>query len=257
MFLFLSLVGLRVNQIYDIDNKTYLIRLQGGGEEKKMLLIESGIRFHTTAFEWPKNVAPSGFSMKLRKHLKNKRLEKLQQLEADRVVDLQFGIGEAAYHVILELYDRGNIILTDYDMTILYILRPHYEGEDIRFAVREKYPSDRAKKIKLLPTEIELRDMIDKSQPGDSLRRVIMSAVDCGPTVIEHILIKHQLENCTIPKRSDASGKDDSNNTTAVSIDNKTNSKRSKNKREIKVVNSREFVPENDMKTLIHALEVC
>lgn len=68
----------------------------------------------------------------MRKHLKNKRLESLKQLGMDRIIDLQFGSGEAAYHVILELYDRGNIILTDYQMTILNILRPHTEGEAIR-----------------------------------------------------------------------------------------------------------------------------
>lgn len=55
---------MRVNNIYDIDSKTYLIRLQRT-EEKAVLLIESGNRFHTTAFEWPKNIAPSGFSMKV------------------------------------------------------------------------------------------------------------------------------------------------------------------------------------------------
>lgn len=58
------LVGMRVNQVYDIDNKTYVIRLQRT-DEKVVLLLESGNRFHTTQFEWPKNVAPSGFTMKV------------------------------------------------------------------------------------------------------------------------------------------------------------------------------------------------
>lgn len=57
---------MRVNQVYDIDNKCYLIRLQRS-EEKSVLLLESGYRFHTTQFEWPKNVAPSGFTMKVSK----------------------------------------------------------------------------------------------------------------------------------------------------------------------------------------------
>lgn len=50
--------------MYDIDNKTYLIKLQRT-EEKSVLLLESGSRIHSTVFEWPKNVAPSGFSMKV------------------------------------------------------------------------------------------------------------------------------------------------------------------------------------------------
>ncbi|KAG8243182.1 hypothetical protein J6590_050293 [Homalodisca vitripennis] len=127
-------IGLRVNQVYDIDQKTYLIKLQS--EEKVVLLIESGCRIHQTAFEWPKNQAPSGFTMKMRKHLKNKRLEVLRQLGMDRIVDMQFGTGEAAYHVILELYDRGNIILTDYELTILNVLRPHVEGDKIKLATK-------------------------------------------------------------------------------------------------------------------------
>lgn len=68
----------------------------------------------------------------MRKHLRNKRLESLTQLGMDRIVDMQFGSGEAAYHVILELYDRGNIVLTDCNMVILNVLRPHTEGEEVR-----------------------------------------------------------------------------------------------------------------------------
>ena len=31
-----------------------------------MLLVESGNRINTTDFEWPKNLMPSGFSMKVK-----------------------------------------------------------------------------------------------------------------------------------------------------------------------------------------------
>lgn len=64
LFYIFRLIGMRVNQIYDIDHRTYLIRLQRS-EEKCVLLLESGNRIHTTNFEWPKNVAPSSFSMKV------------------------------------------------------------------------------------------------------------------------------------------------------------------------------------------------
>ena len=35
----------------------------------------------------------------------------ISQLGIDRIVDLQFGSDEAAYHLIVELYDRVNHIL--------------------------------------------------------------------------------------------------------------------------------------------------
>lgn len=191
------LIGMRVNQIYDIDNKTYLIRFQHG-DQKHVLILESGNRFHTTAFEWPKNVAPSGFTMKLRKHLKNKRLEKLQQLGIDRIVDFQFGSGEAAYHIILELYDRGNLILTDCEFNILNILRPHVEDEEVRFAVREKYPLDRANIEKPALSQENIKEILLKADNGVSLKRLLNYALDYGPSVIEHVLIKQNLINYTI-----------------------------------------------------------
>ncbi len=46
------------------------------------------------------------FEIQLRKHLKSRRLESIEQLGIDRIVDLQFGSGEAAYHLIVELYDK-------------------------------------------------------------------------------------------------------------------------------------------------------
>ncbi|XP_050663996.1 ribosome quality control complex subunit NEMF homolog isoform X1 [Leptidea sinapis] len=186
------LVGMRVNQVYDIDNKTYVIRLQRS-EEKAVLLLESGNRFHTTQFEWPKNVAPSGFTMKLRKHLKNKRLEHISQIGIDRVVDMQFGSGEAAYHVVLELYDRGNIVLTDCNWMILNVLRPHVEGDKIRFAVKEKYPLDRAKTSYKAPNEEELREILSKSRPGDNLKKILNPNLEYGAALIDHVLLENNL----------------------------------------------------------------
>lgn len=45
-------------------------------------------------------------SLKCRKHLKSRRLVHVTQLGVDRIVDFQFGSEAAAYHLIVELYDR-------------------------------------------------------------------------------------------------------------------------------------------------------
>ena len=46
-----------------------------------------------------------------RKHIRSRRLVNISQLGIDRIVDLQFGSDEAAYHLIVELYDRVRIRL--------------------------------------------------------------------------------------------------------------------------------------------------
>jgi len=38
---------MRVNKIYDVDKKTYIIKLQKP-EEKRVLIVESGARIHST-----------------------------------------------------------------------------------------------------------------------------------------------------------------------------------------------------------------
>ncbi|XP_033735846.1 nuclear export mediator factor Nemf-like [Pecten maximus] len=179
--------GMRVVNVYDVDNKTYLIKL-GRPEEKAVILIESGIRIHCTEFDWPKNMAPSGFSMKLRKHIKGRRLEAVTQLGVDRIVNLQFGSGDAAYHVILELYDRGNVVLTDFEFTILNILRPRTDqSQDVRFAVREKYPITSTKTHEV-PTDEKLMELLTAAKEGDSLKKVLVSHLDYGPAIVDHSL---------------------------------------------------------------------
>uniref|UniRef100_A0A5F4W799 Ribosome quality control complex subunit NEMF n=1 Tax=Callithrix jacchus TaxID=9483 RepID=A0A5F4W799_CALJA len=186
-----SLLGMRVNNVYDVDNKTYLIRLQKP-DFKATLLLESGIRIHTTEFEWPKNMMPSSFAMKCRKHLKSRRLVSAKQLGVDRIVDFQFGSDEAAYHLIIELYDRGNIVLTDYEYVILNILRFRTdEADDVKFAVRERYPLDHARAAEPLLTLERLTEIIARAPKGELLKRVLNPLLPYGPALIEHCLIEN------------------------------------------------------------------
>ena len=219
-----KLKGLRVNQVYDVDHRTYLIRfntvttidavedVESGN--KIVLILESGSRIHTTNFQWPKSMTPSGFTMKLRKHLRNKRLEYIKQLGADRIIDLQFGSGEAAYHIILELYDRGNIIITDYEWVILNILRPRTEsGEDsdVKFAVREKYPKHLAKTAGdyKVPDRNEVLRLISSAKAGDNLKKVFVPKLMFGPALIEHCFIEVGLpENAKIRDLNPEAGAD-------------------------------------------------
>ncbi|XP_062061154.1 ribosome quality control complex subunit NEMF [Lepus europaeus] len=186
-----SLLGMRVNNVYDVDNKTYLIRLQKP-DFKATLLLESGIRIHTTEFEWPKNMMPSSFAMKCRKHLKSRRLVSAKQLGVDRIVDFQFGSDEAAYHLIIELYDRGNIILTDYEYLILNILRFRTdEADDVKFAVRERYPLDHARAAEPLLSLERLTEVISSAPKGELLKRVLNPLLPYGPALIEHCLMEN------------------------------------------------------------------
>ena len=134
--------------IYDVSGRLYLLKLSRANR-KEHLLLESGIRLHTTHFIKNQKDLPSGFTMKLRKHLRTKKLENITQLGIDRVVDLTFGKEENAFHILVELYASGNIILTDHTYTILSLLRSHKFEEDARIAVRQVYPFTHAANLTL------------------------------------------------------------------------------------------------------------
>ena len=61
------------------------------------------MRLHASDYSWPKPAHPGGFTMKLRKHLKQRHLDAITQVGIDRIVDLQFGTGEKAYHLVIEM----------------------------------------------------------------------------------------------------------------------------------------------------------
>ncbi|KAH9253387.1 hypothetical protein BASA81_008738 [Batrachochytrium salamandrivorans] len=141
------LSGSWVQNIYttEDDAKTFLFKLTGRGD-KYLLLLESGVRFHPTEFVRDKSEMPSGFAMKLRKHVRGRRLEYCRQVGLDRVVDFAFGKGAQHHHVVLEMYAGGNVILTNEEGVILTLLRPYTseEAEGTRVAVGKKYPFDLA-----------------------------------------------------------------------------------------------------------------
>jgi len=139
-----ELIGRRIINIYDgvSENDSFLIKFDG--ENKQVLVLESGIRFHTTqhASSLQAESMPSPFTSKLRKHLRGLRLERIMQLgNYDRVVNFVFGSGENRCSLILELYARGNLIMTSAKYEILALLRSHeYEKDDVHVQVGRVYP---------------------------------------------------------------------------------------------------------------------
>uniref|UniRef100_A0AC34FTK1 Uncharacterized protein n=1 Tax=Panagrolaimus sp. ES5 TaxID=591445 RepID=A0AC34FTK1_9BILA len=182
-------VNMRVTNVYDIDSRTYLLKLQRP-EQKAIILFESGARIHQTTHDWPKSQLPSQFSMKFRKHINQKRLISIKQLGVDRIVDMQFGEEERACHVIVEIYDRGNIILTDNNYIILNVLRPRTDKDtDVRFSVREKYQIERARQSAYLPSEETIGLFLNHAKKGDILRKALIKHVPFSSALLDHALI--------------------------------------------------------------------
>ena len=113
------LEGLRLTNVYELGPKTFLFKV---GDQ--MVILESGVRIHTTKYSREYSNL-GGFCTKLRKYLKNKRLNSIRQLGGDRRICLVFGEGEYAFNLVVEFYAQGNIILTDNKFKVVCFLRLH------------------------------------------------------------------------------------------------------------------------------------
>ncbi|KEG01418.1 conserved protein, unknown function [Plasmodium vinckei vinckei] len=126
-----TIIGSVVTNIYNISNKIYVLKCSKK-EQKYFLLLEAEKRVHITEWMREKNVMPSGFTMKLRKHLRSRKITNISQLGGDRVVDIQFGYDDNIYHLIVELYIAGNIVLTNNDYKIIFILKSNDDKKKLK-----------------------------------------------------------------------------------------------------------------------------
>ncbi|PIO70120.1 hypothetical protein TELCIR_08035 [Teladorsagia circumcincta] len=112
----------------------------------------------------------------------------------DRIVDLQIDDGDRAVHVIVELYDRGNIVLTDSSYIILNILRPRTDKDnDVRLVVRERYPLPASRSIPQLPSVDEMAKVLRECDPKITLKRAVAQPGLFSGPLIEHALLAEGL----------------------------------------------------------------
>ncbi|KAL4959086.1 putative DUF814 domain protein [Aspergillus stella-maris] len=124
-----ELVGLRVSNIYDLSTRIFLFKV-AKPDNRKQLIVDSGFRTHVTQYSRATATAPSPFVSRLRKCLKSRRITSITQIGTDRIIDFSFSDG--MYHMLLEFFASGNVIITDAEYNIIALLRqvPGGEGYD-------------------------------------------------------------------------------------------------------------------------------
>ncbi|XP_048456043.1 ribosome quality control complex subunit NEMF-like [Rhincodon typus] len=174
-----SFVGMRVNNVYDVDNKTYLIRLQK---------IEMG----WDICDFSAVDGSGGEVNRIDEGAESKGTGVLMILVDISLLNADWYKGQtSAFFVSYHLIEAGNIILTDNEYTILNLLRFRTdEVQDVKFAVRERYPVDNAKGPEP-PLSLErLNEVLANTPKGEQIKKVLNPHLSCGATLIEHCLMK-------------------------------------------------------------------
>ena len=111
-------------------------------------------------------------------------------LGIDRVVDFCFGSGDAAYHLILELYASGNVVLTDANYNVLTLLRSHKDAanSELSLFANRQYPLERCRAwartdpslLQMLAQQPSEQNTIKGSKAKDVLNQVPACFADAG-----------------------------------------------------------------------------
>jgi predicted ribosome quality control (RQC) complex YloA/Tae2 family protein len=110
-----------------------VLRINPKESEQFDLVIVRGQRVYTSKRDRPMPMTPPSFAMVLRKHLKNARLTKVEQVGFDRVLMFRFDTKHGQRSLSVELFRNGNVILMDEnDVIIQPLTHASYSGRTIK-----------------------------------------------------------------------------------------------------------------------------
>ena len=112
----------RVNNIYQLDEKTLIFKLHKIDLPPIRLVVEAGRRLHATLYAQESPASPPPFCMSLRRDLRGAWLVGIEQYEFERIVTITFKTKEGLLKLVVELFGEGNIILTSQENRIMQAL---------------------------------------------------------------------------------------------------------------------------------------
>jgi len=154
-----GLKGYYIDNIYQVGILMLLLKLNMPGKPPQQLLIEAGRRINTTRYVVEKPRRPSAFSSALRKYLLNGRIQGVEQPGFERIVKIRTQTSKEEFTLIVELFGKGNMILTDSQDIIQHALSyRRMRDRDITHHQKFVYP----KPSGLNPEQVTLRELLEK-----------------------------------------------------------------------------------------------
>jgi len=137
------LSGARVDKSFQPTKDIVVMRFHVPGTGRVDLVMQCGSRIHTSQYPLENPTTPPTFPMLLRKRIKGAHVVSVKQHNFDRVVEIKVK-KDKYYTLIVELFDKGNIILLDEDNNIILPLkRKQWSDRDISSKKEYKFPEER------------------------------------------------------------------------------------------------------------------
>ena len=196
-----SLVGSHCKNCYQPHYEQVVLRLRAKKGGNHDVVLVRGKRIYTSVRDRPMPQNPAPFAMVLRKSLTNSRLIAVEQLGFDRVLKFTFETGHGIYHLYVEVFRDGNIILTDSnDLIIQPLTHATYADRTLKKGV--KYLPPPAAVNPILLSKEELTNILVNSDRN--LGRTLGGLVNLGGAVADAVCSKAGIKPDCEPQDVDA-----------------------------------------------------
>ena len=136
-----QVVGSHCKKCYQPHYEQVVLRLRAKSGGNTDLVLVRGKRIYTSKRDRPMPQYPAPFAMVLRKVLTNARLKGVEQIGFDRVLRFVFENSHGTFHLYVEVFRDGNIILTDgEDMIIQPLTHATYADRTLKKGVQYSPP---------------------------------------------------------------------------------------------------------------------
>ena len=183
----------RVNNIYQLDEKTVIFKLHKTDTPPIRLVMEAGRRLHATSYAEENPSEPPAFCMALRKYLRGAWVADIDQYEFERIVTVSFRTKTGLLKLVVELFGEGNIILTNEQNVIIHALafKKMRDRDILHNIVLQLPPSSSKNPFKV--TQIELEEVL-KTAGETEVVRSIARFLGVGGVYAEEILLRSKVE---------------------------------------------------------------
>lgn len=173
---FQDLIGGKIDKIYQIDKKEFLFNFHVTGKGKKSLRINVPNFIFLTEKKLKTPEQPPGYCMFLRKRLKMARINEISQIGLERILKIVFDTKDEKYILFIELFSKGNMILTDENLKIIQPLeRQTWKDREVLAKRDYMLPSGKENPLNL---DIEKLKMLLNETKRDKL--VTFFAIELG-----------------------------------------------------------------------------
>jgi predicted ribosome quality control (RQC) complex YloA/Tae2 family protein len=186
----------RVNNIYQVSEKTVIFKLHKIDLPPIRLVMEAGRRMHLTSYSEENPNEPPTFCMALRKYLRGAWLVGIEQYEFERIVTLSFRTKTGVLKLVVELFGEGNIILTNEQNVIIHALtlKKMRDRDILHNVVLQLPPSISKNPFKIVLPELE---EAVKNAGEVEVVRAIARFLGVGGVYAEEILLRANIEKTT------------------------------------------------------------